>query len=140
MPGVDAVVVQDCVNVSADVRKLLWGPICGPIGQPLKSTNFSEVEYCALPQLRFGFSFRFRIGFRFRLMFKFRLGLFWCSVRLRFKVMLRFKIIFSFTLDFGGLSSVNLKDGVSNVKFSFRFKERFKFRFMLRLKLWCEWS
>ena len=51
MPGADAVVVlatglvRDCVNVSADVRKLLWGPICGPIGQPLESPNklFNEL-------------------------------------------------------------------------------------------------
>ena len=35
--------------------------------------NFSDVDYCALPQLRFGlrFGFRFRLRFRFRFRFSF---------------------------------------------------------------------
>ena len=37
--------------------------------------NFSEVEYCALPQLRFLFSLRFRLKFRFPFWFRFKFRL-----------------------------------------------------------------
>ena len=35
--------------------------------------NFSDVEYCALPQLSFGLRFRFRFRLRLRFRFRFRL-------------------------------------------------------------------
>ena len=41
--------------------------------------NFSDVEYCALPQLSFWLRFRFRFSFKLRLRFRFRF-------RLRFRL------------------------------------------------------
>ena len=41
-------------------------------GIEILDNDFSEVEYCALPQLRFLFSLRFRLKFRFPFRFKFK--------------------------------------------------------------------
>ena len=51
----------------------------------LFNSNFSDVEYCALPQLRFWLRFRLRLRFKFRLRFRFRFSFRW-SVTLNFGV------------------------------------------------------
>ena len=71
--------------------------------------NFSEVEYCALPHLRFSLRFRlkFRFSFRFRFRFRFK---FFISLQLKieiptkatdqFKVHDKVKVIFRFRSTF----------------------------------------